>query len=49
MEQSPIVHMKYKNGHQIWIRKDELHGYKYFGIWIKKLNPTEEKNNVRRK
>jgi len=37
MNEEGIVKLKISNGHQIWIIKDVVEGYKYFGIYTKKV------------
>ena len=39
-----IVHLKYKNGHEIWVRKGLKRGYKYFGIYTKKMKGGKKKH-----
>jgi len=42
-----IVTLKYSSGHLIKIIRGVRRGYKYFGIYSKKLNKQEEKHNVK--
>ena len=37
MKEERIVKLKISNGHRIWIIKDVVNGYKYFGIYTKKV------------
>lgn len=39
-----VVHLKYINGHEIWVLKSLINGYKYLGIYDGKLKQKEKKN-----
>lgn len=42
-----IIELKISNGHQIWIFKKLVNGYKYIGIYSKKIKMEVNKNGRR--